>query len=146
MFTPDDSEIVFTTELDCPVQDETVCAIGELCYSKKPRTNLRRVTLETLQTGAVLEEDVVFNVTKNPSGDVALNRRITGFSVTDDGASILFTATPTVDQSGNILENASSRQRNDREVYRTRLDGKNTEQLTNDLSWQAESPRIAPYE
>ena len=144
VFTPDGQEIVFATLTDCPIKDEVACPARRVCPPKKPRTNLRRVRLATLQAGGALEEADVFDVTGNPFGDVTDNRQVTGYALSPDGATIVFTATPTYDQSERFLKDGSSRQRNDREVYRVRLDGTALEQLTNDLSWSAESPRVAP--
>ena len=144
VFTPDGEEVLFLTTNACPVQGETACPIGEYCEPKKARTNLRRVKLETLLTGKVLAEEDVFNVTNNPFGDVTDNQFITGFQLSVDGASIFYTATPTFDQNGKYLADGSARQRNDREAYRIRLDGANMAQLTNDVSWSAESPKVVP--
>jgi hypothetical protein len=144
VFTPDDSEVIFSTLTDCPVDDEVACPVAQDCYSKKPRTNLRRVKLASLQQGISLTEVDSFNITQNPKGDIVDNRTVTGFVVSPDGATVIFTGTPTLDQNGDELMDGSSRQRNDREVYRIRLDGEQLDQISNDLSWQAESPRVAP--
>ncbi|MCB9729609.1 MAG: hypothetical protein H6746_14165, partial [Deltaproteobacteria bacterium] len=87
--------------------------------------------------------DDVFGVTDHPFGDVVANRRVTSFAVTPDGATVLFTASPEDGQSGP-LSDGDSRHRNDRELYRVRLDGTHLLQLTNDLAWLAESARVAP--
>ncbi|MGM0577026.1 MAG: hypothetical protein ACQEXJ_14975 [Myxococcota bacterium] len=131
VFTPDGEEVVFLTATDC----------GD---SQKPRTNLRRVELDTLLAEEPVTEEEVFDITDNPFGDVTDNRRVTGFDLAPDGATIAFTATPEETQSGDPIQDGSSRQRNDRELYRVRLDGTNMIQLTNHLAWQAESPRIVP--
>ncbi|MFT7582697.1 MAG: hypothetical protein ACI9MR_004380, partial [Myxococcota bacterium] len=44
--------------------------------------------------------------------------------------------------SGQPISDGQARQRNDREVYRLKLDGTNMIQLTNDLSFSAESPFV----
>lgn len=137
VFTPDGEEIVFQTETTCPLE------IGG-AKPKKPRTNLRRVKVEKLLQGTSLTEDDVFNVTDNPFDDVTANRRITSFDISPDGATVLFTATPTYDQNGELLGDGSARQRNDRELYRVRLDGTNLIQLTEDLSYMAHSASISP--
>jgi hypothetical protein len=132
-FTPDGKEVVFVGENACPVGG---------VQPPKPATDLRRIKVETLMKGLPLTADDVFNVTKNAVGDVTLNRRIDSFALAGDGATAIFVATPTFDQSGNLIADGSARQRNDREVFRVRLDGTNIQQLTNDLSFQAESPVV----
>ena len=144
VFTSNNEEIVFLTEFNCPILDAVACPGGEACTPQKRRTNLRRIKLDTLKKGITLAEEDQFNITNNPHGDIATNRRVSGFGVSPDSATILFTASPTIDQNGNFLDDGSSRQRNDRELFRVRLDGENLLQLTNELSWLAESPRIAP--
>ena len=72
--------------------------------------------------------------------------KATGFKITPDGATIVYTGTPLYDQSGEKLKDTSSRHRNDREVFRVRIDGSNLKQLTNDPSWEAQSPWVAPPE
>lgn len=142
-FTADSSEIVFTVQTDCTIADTNVCPEGP-CKPSKPRTNLKRVKVATLLEDRALTAADVFDVTKNPFGDVTANRRITSFSLSPDGATALFTATPTAEQDGKPIKDSSSRHRNDRELYRVRLDGTNLQQLTNSLSWQAETARVAP--
>ena len=137
VFTPDGEEIVFLTETTCPL------SIGG-ADPKKPRTNLRRVKLDKLLQGTSLTDEDIFNITKNPWDDVTENRQITSFDISPDGATVLFTATPTFGQNGSLLDDGSARQRNDRELYRVRLDGENLAQITEDLSFMAHSARIAP--
>lgn len=136
LFNPTGDEILFLTEDDCPAPNGTQPA--------KRKRNLMRVRLDTLTTGGTLTQDQVFNVTQNPGGDVTDNILITGYALSKDGGTIVLTGTPTFDQSGEKLMDTSSRHRNDREVYRMRYDGANVEQLTNDPSWEATSPRIVP--
>jgi hypothetical protein len=142
-FTPDGQEVVFTVQTDCTIADTTVCPSGP-CKPAKPRTNLKRVKLATLLEDRDLVEADVFGITEHPFGDVAANRRVSSFALSPDGATVLFTATPDRDQSGKPIADSSSRHRNDRELFRVRLDGTNLQQLTNDLSWLAETARIAP--
>ncbi|MDP6944358.1 MAG: hypothetical protein QF464_09440, partial [Myxococcota bacterium] len=137
VFTPDGEEIVFLTHTTCPLE------IGG-ASPQKPRTNLRRVKVDKLLQGTSLTEEDVFDITKNPFDDVTANRHVTSFDITPDGATVLFTATPTYGQNGKLLEDGSARQRNDRELYRIRLDGENLIQLSQDLSYMAHSARIAP--
>lgn len=132
-FTPDGSEIVFLGENNCPVDGVSPV---------KPATDIYRVKVDTIREGLPLKAEDVFNVTKNARGDVTLNRRIDAFAMAPDGATLVMTATPTFDQSGNLIADGSARQRNDREVFRLRLDGSNIQQLTNDLSFAAEAPII----
>lgn len=132
-FTPDGQELIFLGENACPVN-------GEL--PEKPATNIYRVKLATLQSGKTLVESDVFNVTKNPTGNVTANKRVTAFDLSPDGATIVFTATPMLTQGGATIGDGDARQRNDREVYRVRLDGENLEQLTNTITAAAESPQI----
>ncbi len=136
VFTPDDQELVFLTVNDCPAPNGV--------KPKKPKTDLIRVKLATLETGKTLEERDVFNVTRNPGGDVARNIVIGGFRLSPDGATAVFAGTPIYNQSGEPLQDSESRHRNDREILRVRLDGQNLEQLTNSLSWEAQSPRLVP--
>ena len=103
-----------------------------------------RVKLETLLSGKTLEESDVFSITDNPSGDIKDNIFVSGYDVTSDGATVVFTGSPSFDQSGEPLKDSSSRHRNDREVYRMRLDGTNRIQITNDPSWEAQSPHAIP--
>jgi hypothetical protein len=142
-FTADGSEVVFTVQTDCTIADTAVCPDGP-CKPSKPRTNLKRLKLATLLEDRALTAADVFGITKNPFGDVAANRRITSFSLSPDGATALFTATPATAQGGAPIADSSSRHRNDRELYRVRLDGTNLRQLTNDLSWLAETAGVAP--
>jgi hypothetical protein len=132
-FTPDSSEVVFIGETACPENGQ---------QPQKSRTNLYRVKLATLQSGKTLEESDVFNITNHPFGDVTANRRPNAFAMSPDGATIVFTGTPSYDQSGALIADGAARQRNDREVYRIRLDGTNVQQLTNDLPFSAESPMV----
>ncbi len=132
-FTPDGSEIVFIGENDCPVNGAP---------PKKARSNIYRIKVATLLSGKTLEESDVFNVTKHPAGDVTLNRLPNAFQITPDGATLLFTGTPMYEQSGSLIADGGARQRNDREVYRIRLDGTNAEQLTNYVQFSAESPFV----
>ena len=89
----------------------------------------------------------VFNITENPFGDYTDNRRISGFGVSPDGATVVFAATPTFDQSQKKISDGSARQRNDSELYRSRLDGEGGfQQLSNDIAWSAESPRAIPLQ
>lgn len=143
-FSPDDEEIFFVTTTACPLKGEGGCAEDEYCPPKKARTNLRRIALDTLLKGQSLSEDDIFNVTQQPVGDITENKLITSFDMAGDGATLLFTATPRLDQSGKLIGDGTARQRNDREVYRIKLDGTNLQQLTNDLSYQAESVRAVP--
>lgn len=136
VFVPDDSEVIFLVENACPAPNGTL--------PKKPQRNLMRVKTSTLEIGKVLEEQDVFNITKNPEGDIPANIFITGFRVTPDGATVVFTGTPIFDQSGDPIKESSSRHRNDREVFRIRIDGTNRQQLTNDLAFEAQSPRVVP--
>ncbi len=132
-FTPDGGEVVFMGENACPVNGS---------QPTKARSDIYRVKLATLQSGRTLEQADVFNITKHPMGDVTANRRPSAFQVTPDGATVVFTGTPTYDQSGGLIPDGGARQRNDREVYRIRLDGTNAEQLTNDIAFTAESPFV----
>jgi hypothetical protein len=134
-FTPDGSELVFLGQTNCAVDG---------AEPPKPPSDLRRIKVATLQEGRSLREDDIFNVTKNAVGDVTLNRRVDAFTLTPDGATAVFVATPTFDQSGNLIADGAARQRNDREVFRVRLDGTNMQQLTNDISFAAESPMVVP--
>ena len=135
-FTPDGSEIVFLTENDCPAPNGT--------HPKKALRNLMRVKLETLVSGKTLEETDVFSITNNPAGDIRDNVFVSGYDIAEDGATVVFTGSPSFDQSGEPLKDSSSRHRNDREVYRVRLDGTNRVQITNDPSWEAQSPHSVP--
>ena len=147
VFSPDGTEIVFLTQSDCPTSDPDACDGEDIpCIPKKPRTNLRRVKLETLLGEKTMTQEDVMNITGNPFGDVTENRRITGFDLSDSGGTILFTATPSFSQNNTPIADGSARQRNDREVYRIRVDGTDLNQITNDLEWQAESPRGAPLQ
>lgn len=132
-FTPDGKEVVF--------MGENACAVNGV-QPEKSRVNLYRVKLDTLLSNKTLEETDIFNITKHPSGNVTANRRPTAFSLAPDGATVVFTGTPTFDQSGNLIPDAGARQRNDREVYRIRLDGTNALQLTNNIAFAAESPMV----
>ncbi|MFO0746832.1 MAG: hypothetical protein U1F43_14340 [Myxococcota bacterium] len=132
-FTPDGEEIVFLGENACPEGG---------AQPKKPQSNIYRVKVATVQSEKTLTVDDVFNITKHPKGDVTANRRATAFGISPDGATVVFTGTPTYDQNGALIPDGSARQRNDREVFRIRLDGTNALQLTNDLSYQAESPFV----
>lgn len=132
-FTPDGKELVFMGESACP-------EAGRL--PEKSRVNIFRVKLDTVLSGKTLEATDVFNITNHPFGNVTANRRPSAFSLAPDGATAVFTGTPTFDQSGNLIPDAGARQRNDREVYRIRLDGTNALQLTNDISFSAESPMV----
>ena len=137
VFTPDSEEIIFLTQTTCPL------SLGG-AEPKKPRTNLRRIKVDKLLQGTSLTPDDVFDVTKNPYDDVVANKQITSFGLSPDGATLLFTATPTYGQNGSLLSDGSARQRNDRELYRVRIDGENLVQLTEDLSYMAHSVRFAP--
>ena len=132
-FTPDGKELLFLAENACPVDGQ---------QPEKPATNLLRVKFATLQSGKTLVESDVFNVTENPTGNVTANKRVTAFDLSPDGATIIFTATPTLTQGGATIGDGDARQRNDREVYRVRLDGENLQQLTNNITALAESPQI----
>lgn len=132
-FTPDGQEVVFLAENACPIDGR---------QPDKPVSNIYRIKLATLMSGKTLEANDVFNVTKHPMGDVTANRRPTAFQLTPDGATIVFTGSPTYDQSGNLIPDGGARQRNDREVYRIRLDGTNAVQMTNDIAFIAESPFV----
>jgi len=132
-FTADGEELIFLGENACPVNGVA---------PPKPATDIYRVKTAKILTGLPLTAADVFSVTKNAPGDVTLNRRIDSFTLSPDGATAVFVATPTFDQSGNLIADGSARQRNDREVFRVRLDGSNIRQLTNDLSFAAESPAV----
>lgn len=132
-FTPDGQEVVFLGENACPENGQ---------QPTKPVSNIYRVKLATLQSGKTLEESDVFNVTRHPKGDVTANRRPSAFQLTPDGATIVFTGTASYDQNGGLIPDGGARQRNDREVYRIRLDGTNAEQMTNDISFTAEAPFV----
>jgi hypothetical protein len=147
VFTPDGTEVVFLTQSDCPTSDPAACEGEETpCLPKKPRTNIRRVKLETLLSEKTVTQSDIDNITGNPFGDVTDNRRVTGFTLSDDGATVVFTATPSFTQNNNPIGDGDARQRNDREVYRIRIDGTSLQQITNDLEWQAESPRVVPIQ
>ena len=135
-FTPDGSEVVFLTDNSCAAPNGTL--------PKKSQRQIMRVKLQTLVDGKTLTESDVLNVTKNPFGDVKDNILITGFRISPDGATLAFTGSPIVDQSGEPLKDTSSRHRNDREVFRMTLSGGNLKQLTNDPSWEAQSPTVVP--
>jgi hypothetical protein len=132
-FTPDGSEVIFLGENACPVGGQ---------QPQKTRTNIYRLKLATLLSGKTLGESDIFNVTNHPFGDVTANRRPNAFALSPDGATVVFTGTPSYDQSGALIADGTARQRNDREVYRIRLDGSNAQQLTNDLPFSAESPMV----
>lgn len=133
VFTPDGEEVVFLSENACPEGG---------AQPVKSQRNVYRVKLATLLSGKTLTEDDVFNVTANPKGDVTANRRPSGFALSQDGATVVMTATPSLDQSGAPIGDGQARQRNDREVYRVRLDGENLEQISNDITNSAESPMV----
>lgn len=135
-FTPDGSEVVFLTENGCQAPNGTI--------PKKKQRNIMRVKLQTLLDGKTLTQEDVFSVTNNPKGDITDNVLVTAFDISPDGATIAFTGSPTIDQGGDPLKDSSSRHRNDREVYRIRIDGSNRQQLTNDPSWEAQSPKTVP--
>jgi hypothetical protein len=135
-FTPDGSEIIFLTENDCPAPNGT--------HPKKSLRNIMRIKLDTLVSGKTIEESDVFSITENPMGDIKDNVFVSGYGVSPDGATVVFTGSPSFDQSGEPLKDSSSRHRNDREVYRVRLDGTNRIQMTNDPSWEAQSPHVVP--
>ena len=137
VFTPDSQEIIFLSQTTCPL------SIGG-DEPKKPRTNLRRIKLDKLLQGTSLTSEDVFDITQNPFDDVVANKQITSFALSPDGATLLFTATPTYGQNGSLLGDGSARQRNDRELYRVRIDGENLTQITEDLSYMAHSVRFAP--
>lgn len=141
VFTPDGTELIFTTETDCTILDTTVCPGGP-CKPAKPRTNIKRVKVATLLEAGELTPGDIFSVTQHPFGDVVANRRVTSIAVTPDGATVLFTASPQQGQSGP-LSDSDSRHRNDRELYRVRLDGTHLVQLTNDTAWLAGSASAA---
>lgn len=146
-FTPDGSDIVFLTGTACQIRDPERCPNGNApCQPKKPRRNLRRIRLETLRQGQDLAPSDVLNLTENPFGDVVEHQQVTEFDISPDGATAVFTATPRLGQNGGPLADEDSRHRNDREVYRIRLDGQGMQQLTNELTWEAQSPRIVPLE
>lgn len=132
-FTPDGEELVFLATNECPENG---------AQPKKPQANIFRVKVATVLSEKTLTQDDVFNVTKHPKGDVTANRRPTAFALSPDGATIVFTGTPMYDQSGTLIPDGSARQRNDREVFRIRRSGTNALQLTNDLSFSAESPFV----
>ncbi len=136
MFTPDDREVVFLTERDCAGPNGS--------KPQKAQRNLVRVKLDTLRSGKTLEEADIFNVTRSPAGDVTANVYVTAFDLTPDGATVIYTGTPKYGQSGDLLSDSSTRNRNDRELWRARLDGTNVQQVTNDLCLQAESPTVIP--
>ena len=129
------SQSITITQNSCPLS-----AGGD--KPKKMRTNLRRISLDTLLRNATVAESDVCNVTQNPFGDVTENRLSTSFDISPDGATIVFTATPTYGQNGSKLDDGSARQRNDRELYRVGIDGSGLVQLTEDLSYQAISAQI----
>jgi len=134
IFTPDGEEIIFLGENTCRVDGQP---------QTKAHTNLYRVKLATLLSGKTLEEEDVFSITANPRGDVTANKRTTGFSLSPDGATVVFAATPTFEQNGvTVIGDGTARQRNDREIYRVRLDGTNLQQISNDIAWSAESPTV----
>ena len=137
VFTPDGTEIVFLSETSCPLG-------GTGDPPKKPRRDLIRVGLATLETGKTLKQSDLCNVTKNPLGDITDNILITGFRLSPDSATAVFAGTPQLDQNDEFLPDGSSRPRNDREIWRVRLDGTNLTQITNDVAWQARSPKIVP--
>ena len=89
VFTPDGTEVVFLTESDCPTSDSNACGDEPLpCLPKKARTNLRRVKLDMLLSEKTITQDDVLNVTSNPFGDVTDNKRVTGFDLSEDGATM----------------------------------------------------------
>ena len=129
---PDGTEVIFLTESDCPTSDASACEGEDIpCLPKKARTNLRRIKLDTLLSEKTITQTDVLNVTGNPFGDVTDNRRVTGFDLSDDGSTIVFTATPSFTQNNSPIADGNARQRNDREVYRIKLDGSNMTQLSN---------------
>lgn len=132
-FTPDGQELVFMGENACPENGK---------QPVKAVSNIYRVKVATVLSGQTLTEADVFNVTKHPPGDVTANRRPTSMAMAPDGATLIFVGTPSYDQGGGLIADGSARQRNDREVYRIRLDGTNALQLTNDLPYAAEAPTI----
>lgn len=133
VFTPDSSEIVFMGEDACPIDGQR---------PTKEVTNIYRIKLATVLSDKTLEAGDVFNVTKHPKGDVTANRNPNAFRLAPDGATIIFTGTASFDQAGGLIADGTARQRNDREVYRIRLDGTNAEQLTNDIAFTAEAPFV----
>lgn len=132
-FTPDGEEIVFLGVNTCPIDGSA---------PPKPQSNIYRVKVATVLSEKTLTEDDVFNITKHPKGDVTANRRPDAFSLSPDGATAVFVGTPSFDQNGNAIADGNARQRNDREVYRIRVDGTNVQQLTNDIEFSAESPQV----
>jgi len=132
-FTPDGKEIVFIGVNDCPVD-----GVDPI----KPQSNIYRIKLDTILSEKTLTADDVFNITRGPKGDVTANRVPDAFGLSPDGATVVFVGTPMFDQSGNAIPDGNARQRNDREVYRIRLDGSNVQQLTNDIEFSAEAPQV----
>lgn len=132
-FTPDGEEVVFLTLEDCPVNGQPPL---------KGQTNIHRVPLATLLEARTLRATDVFDVTRHPKGDVTANRQTSSFSLSPDGATIVFAATPTVDLNGNPIPDGAARARNDQEIFRIRLDGLGAVQLTNDASYTVEWPAV----
>ncbi|PKN55594.1 MAG: hypothetical protein CVU56_20340 [Deltaproteobacteria bacterium HGW-Deltaproteobacteria-14] len=135
VFSPDGDEVMFLTKTTCTADGTP---------PKKELTNIYRVKLDTLLSGKTLTADDVFNVTNNPPGDVTANHVTTGFALSPDGATMVFSATPAFDQSGGRIGDGTSRQRGDRELMRLRVDGEGFAQMTNDLKVTAESPMMVP--
>ncbi|TNF31543.1 MAG: hypothetical protein EP329_12165 [Deltaproteobacteria bacterium] len=135
VFTPDGTEVVFLTETACT---------DDGSQPAKLLTNIYRVKLDTLLSGKTLTVDDVFNVTNNPEGDVTANHLTTGFDISPSGGSIVYSASPLHDQSGNLLADGSSRQKSDREILKIALDGTGLVELTNSLPVLAESPMVVP--
>ena len=139
VFTPDDSEVVFLAEDACP-DPNTGNPPG------KAQRNFIRIKTDTIASGKTIDEADIWNVTQHPMGDVTDNVFITGYRLSYDGNTIIYTGTPRLTQNGTVMDDGAARQRNDREVYRIRLDGENREQLTNNPAREAGNPLVVPAE
>jgi WD40 repeat protein len=103
-------------------------------------TNIYKMPLSAIEGGAMVREEEILNITKNPQGYTASATSITTFDVSPEGGYIGFIGTPIIGSDGALLPTVQGgRHEKDREVFVISTDGLHAPlQLTNDVGWMAQ--------
>lgn len=137
-FSPDGSSIYFISHTDC----------GVVSVESKVHTNILMMDLASVGDGTLFEEGDFVNLTKNAKGDGPDNLVVESFSISPSGRTVVFAASPKYKFAADpmnpvmqpILED-SPRARKDRELWLVTSAGTGLTQLTDNLEFEAISPR-----
>ena len=114
------------------------------CGSEKPETDVLRLDVARILEPRPLEEGDILNVTATAKTGGPEQIVVSHLDLSPDGTVLVFSGTPMYQDNGELLVAASSRHRNDVEVWLQGISGGGLTQLTNDKKWLAIGPQALP--